>query len=173
MFSYTTMPSPIGKITLVASDEALVALYVKDEEMPKMAMAKRNNSHPVLIKTISQLSEYFAGKRKDFDLPLAPEGTEFQNKAWRALCKIPYGEVWSYGKQARYLKAPNAQRAVGGANGKNPIPVIIPCHRVVGSDGKLTGFAGGMAMKVFLLKLEGHEVDPHGLKLSKQLSFQL
>lgn len=165
------MPSPIGKITLVASAEALVALYVKDEEKPKMAEAKRNEDNKIIQKTIKQLNEYFAGKRKDFDLPLDPHGTEFQNRAWDALCKIPYGEVWSYGKQAKFLKAPNAQRAVGGANGKNPIPVIIPCHRVIGSSGKLTGFAGGMEMKIFLLKLEGHEVDPHGLKLSQQLSF--
>lgn len=171
MLYYTTMTSPLGKITLVASNEALVALYVKDEEMPKKALAKKNDDHKILQKTIKQLNEYFNGKRKDFDLPLSPEGTEFQNKAWGALCKIPYGKVWSYGKQAQFLKAPNAQRAVGGANGKNPIPIIIPCHRVVGSTGKLTGFAGGMEMKVFLLKLEGHEVDAHGLKLSQQLSF--
>lgn len=170
MLFYNTMPSPIGKITLVASSDSLVALYVKDEEMPKMAGAKKDEANKVILKTIKQLNEYFDGKRKEFDLPLAPEGTEFQNKAWQALCKIPYGEVWSYGRQAQYLKAPNAQRAVGGANGKNPIPVIIPCHRVIGSTGKLTGFAGGMEMKVFLLKLEGHEVDPHALKLNPQMS---
>lgn len=170
MLFYNTMPSPIGKITLVASSDSLVALYVKDEEMPKMAGAKKDQANKVILKTIKQLNEYFDGKRKEFDLPLAPEGTEFQNKAWQALCKIPYGEVWSYGRQAQYLKAPNAQRAVGGANGKNPIPVIIPCHRVIGSTGKLTGFAGGMEMKVFLLKLEGHEVDPHALKLNPQMS---
>nr|BDT29549.1 methylated-DNA--[protein]-cysteine S-methyltransferase [Bacteriovorax sp. HI3] len=169
---YNTMPSPIGKITLVASEDALVALYVKDEEKPKMVGAVKNEDNKVIQKTIKQLNEYFAGKRKTFDLPLSPEGTEFQNRAWNALCEIPYGQVWSYGKQAQHLKAPNAQRAVGGANGKNPIPVIIPCHRVIGSSGKLTGFAGGMEMKIFLLKLEGHEVDTHGLKLSKQLSFE-
>lgn len=171
MFFYSTMPSPIGKITIVASDEALVALYVKDEEMPKKAGAVKKDSHKIILAAISQLKEYFAGDRKAFDLPLSPEGTEFQNKAWQALCKIPYGEVWSYGKQAQYLKAKNAQRAVGGANGKNPIPIIIPCHRVIGSTDKLTGFAGGMEMKIFLLKLEGHEVDPRALKLTQQLGF--
>ncbi|MBC7429017.1 MAG: methylated-DNA--[protein]-cysteine S-methyltransferase [Bacteriovorax sp.] len=172
MNHYKTINSPIGKITLVASDDDLIALYVKNEEKPKMKGAERNESHKILLLAEIQLNEYFKGKRQNFDLPLSPEGTEFQNKAWRALSKIPYGEVWSYGKQAQYLKAPNAQRAVGGANGKNPIPVIIPCHRVIGSTGKLTGFAGGMEMKIFLLKLEGHKVDPNGLKLlNGQLQF--
>ena len=165
MIHYKTMKSPIGLITLVASEDALIALYVKDEEKPKMKDAVKNESHPILLIAESQLNEYFAGTRFNFNVPLNPEGTEFQNRAWNALSTIPYGEVWSYGKQAQYLKSPNAQRAVGGANGKNPIPVIIPCHRVIGSDGNLTGFAGGMEMKIFLLKLEGHEVDPHGLKL--------
>lgn len=165
MNSYTTIKSPIGTITLVASEEALIALYVKDEMMPKKIGASKNDSHKILLEAEKQLNEYFAGKRKGFDLPLNPEGTEFQNKAWQALTEIPYGEVWSYGKQATYLKSPNGQRAVGGANGKNPIPVIIPCHRVIGSTGKLTGFAGGMDMKMFLLKLEGHEIDTHALKL--------
>lgn len=165
MNNYKTLASPIGKITLVASDEALIALYVKDEEKPKKVGAVKNDQHKILLKAEAQLIEYFSGKRREFDLPLNPEGTEFQNRAWRALSKIPYGEVWSYGKQADYLKNPKGQRAVGGANGKNPIPVIIPCHRVIGSTGKLTGFAGGMDMKVFLLKLEGHEIDTHGLKV--------
>jgi methylated-DNA-[protein]-cysteine S-methyltransferase len=162
---FKTIKSPLGKITLVASEDALIALYVNDEEMPHKIGALKNELHQVLLNAEKQLNEYFKGKRKDFNLPLRPLGTSFQSKAWGALSKIPYGEVWSYGKQAMYLKSPNAQRAVGGANGKNPIPIIIPCHRVVGSTGKLTGFSGGMPMKIFLLKLEGHEVDPHGLKL--------
>lgn len=165
MLHYKTMKSPIGKITLVASEEALVALYVNDELMPKKDLAKKNEAHKILILAEKQLNEYFDGRRKKFDLPLNPEGTEFQNKAWKALAKIPYGQIWSYGKQAEYLKAPKAQRAVGGANGKNPIPVIIPCHRVIGSTGKLTGFSGGMSMKVYLLKLEGHQVDADALKI--------
>ena len=165
MSYFKTMKSPLEKITLVASDNALIALYIKEEDMPHKIGALKNELHQVLLNAEKQLNEYFSGKRKAFDLPLTPAGTDFQNKAWSALSKIPYGEVWSYGKQAVYLKSPNAQRAVGGANGKNPIPIIIPCHRVVGSTGKLTGFSGGIAMKIFLLKLEGHEVDPHGLKL--------
>lgn len=165
MLHYKTMKSPIGKITLVSSEEALVALYVNDELMPKKDFAKKNETHKILTLAEQQLNEYFDGRRKIFDLPLNPEGTEFQNKAWKALAKIPYGQIWSYGKQAEYLKAPKAQRAVGGANGKNPIPVIIPCHRVIGSTGKLTGFSGGMSMKVYLLKLEGHQVDADTLKI--------
>jgi methylated-DNA-[protein]-cysteine S-methyltransferase len=167
MNSYKTISSPLGTLTLVADDEALLALYVKNEEMPLKKGAEKNEAHPILLQAEKQLDEYFNGKRLDFDLPLKPYGTEFQNKAWKALCKIPYGKVWSYGEQAKFLKAPKAQRAVGGANGKNPIPVIIPCHRVIGSSGKLTGFAGGMPMKIFLLKLEGHNVDAHALRVLK------
>jgi len=165
MLFYKTMKSPIGELTLVASENALVALYVNDELMPKKVNALKDVHHKILVLTETQLIEYFSGERKNFDLPLSPEGTEFQNKAWNALTKIPYGQVWSYGKQATYLKNPKGQRAVGGANGKNPIPVIIPCHRVIGSTGKLTGFSGGMDMKVFLLKLEGHKVDREQLKI--------
>lgn len=165
MLHYKKIKSPIGKITLVSSEDALVALYVHDELMPKLELAKKNESHQILLLAEQQLNEYFEGRRKKFDLPLSPEGTEFQVKAWKALSSIPYGKVWSYGQQAEYLKSPKAQRAVGGANGKNPIPIIIPCHRVIGSTGKLTGFSGGMSMKVYLLKLEGHEVDGEALKL--------
>ena len=165
MLHYKTINSPIGKITLLANEVALVALYVEHEPMPKMAQAQANESHSILLKAETQLNEYFKGSRREFELPLSPEGTEFQTKAWSALSKIPYGKVWSYGEQATYLKNPKGQRAVGGANGKNPIPVIIPCHRVIGSTGKLTGFSGGMKMKIFLLKLEGHQVDPDGLKI--------
>lgn len=165
MLHYKNMKSPIGEITLVSSDDALVALYVNDELTPKKDLAKKNNTHEILILAEQQLNEYFQGRRKKFDLPLDPEGTEFQNKAWKALVSIPYGKVWSYGQQAESLKSPKAQRAVGGANGKNPIPVIIPCHRVIGSTGKLTGFSGGMSMKVYLLKLEGHQVDADALRI--------
>ena len=162
---FKTLKSPIGKITIVASDEALIALYVNDEEKSQLKGAEKNDAHPVLCLVEKQLNEYFTGKRNQFDLPLKPEGTEFQTKAWRALTKIPFGKIWSYGQQAAYLKNPKGQRAVGGANGKNPIPIIIPCHRVIGSTGKLTGFSGGMKMKIFLLKLEGHEIDTHALQL--------
>ena len=109
---------------------------------------------------IKQLDEYFDGKRQDFDLPLRPAGTEFQRQVWQALQQIPYGETWSYGKLAKHVGTPNAYRAVGAANGINPIPVIIPCHRVIGSNGKLTGFGGGLEAKAFLLNLESLQLPP-------------
>lgn len=153
--------SPIGDLYLVATDTALVALDNVSNDIYKKA--QKSDDHKILKLAEKQLNEYFKGARKDFDLPLAPLGTEFQQKAWKALMKIPFGKVWSYGEQAKYLKNPKASRAVGGANGKNPIPIIIPCHRVIGSTGKLTGYSGGMKMKVALLKLEGHQLD--GLQL--------
>tara|TARA_B100001057_G_scaffold463187_1_gene516896 strand:- start:15066 stop:15467 length:402 start_codon:yes stop_codon:yes gene_type:complete len=109
---------------------------------------------------IKQLDEYFDGKRQDFDLPLRPAGTEFQRQVWQALQQIPYGETWSYGELAKHVGTPNAYRAVGAANGINPIPVIIPCHRVIGSNGKLTGFGGGLEAKAFLLNLESPQLAP-------------
>ena len=165
MLHYKNIKSPIGKITLVSSEEALVALYVNDDFMPKKDLAKKSETHKILLLAEKQLNEYFEGRRFAFDLPINPEGTQFQNKAWTVLKSIPYGEVWSYGQQAKFLNSPKAQRAVGGANGKNPIPIIIPCHRVIGSTGKLTGFSGGMHIKIFLLKLEGHQINEHSLKL--------
>lgn len=155
--------SPIGPLYLIANDHALIAIDNILSELFKKA-AKADN-HKILKLTEKQLEEYFLGKRLKFDLPLEPKGTPFQQKAWSALTKIPYGEVWSYGQQATYLNSPKASRAVGGANGKNPIPIIIPCHRVIGSNGLLTGYSGGMKMKIGLLKLEGHHID--GLKLIK------
>ncbi len=170
MLHYKNIKSPLGKITLVASEEALVALYINDELMPKKDLAKKLETHKVLLIAEKQLNEYFEGSRLEFDLPINPEGTEFQNKAWTTLRSIPYGEVWSYGQQAKFLNSPKAQRAVGGANGKNPIPIIIPCHRVIGSTGKLTGFSGGMNIKIFLLKLEGHQINEHSLTLIDKAS---
>ena len=159
------MNSPLGEIAIVANANAIVALYVDFEEKPLLKEARLNNRHSILIEAKKQLKEYFLGRCQNFQLPLSLKGTEFQQKAWNSLLNIPYGRVWSYGKQAQFIKSPKASRAIGGANGSNPIPIIIPCHRVVGSTGKLTGFSGGMEMKIYLLKLEGHEIDPHGLKL--------
>ena len=167
MYFVKSIKSPLGKIDLVATDEALVALYTKeDEHKPLLEKATKVTEHLVLCSVEKQLDEYFKGQRTDFSISVKPTGTNFQESAWRALQKIPFGKVWCYGEQAKFLKKPKAQRAVGGANGKNPIPIIIPCHRVIGATGKLTGFSGGMKMKIFLLKLEGHEVDLHGLKLT-------
>ena len=155
--------SPIGPLFIIANDHALIALDNISSDLYKQAT--KSHSHKVLNQTHQQIDEYFLGKRFDFELPLEPIGTAFQQKVWKALMKIPYGKVWSYGQQASYLKSPKASRAVGGANGKNPIPIIIPCHRVIGSTGKLTGYSGGMKMKISLLKHEGHQID--GLQLIK------
>ena len=133
---------------MVANDQALIFL---DTAPGDIFNALPSANHKVLDLVHRQLDEYFNGKRLEFNLPLNPSGTPFQQKAWNALTKIPYGKVWSYGQQAKFLKSPLACRAVGAANGKNPISIIIPCHRVVGSTGKLTGHSGGMKMKIDLL----------------------
>jgi methylated-DNA-[protein]-cysteine S-methyltransferase len=139
--------SPIGKLTLVERDGALVRLsfgaYGPDEP-----------ATPLLARAAEQLREYFAGERREFDLPLAPSGTEFQLACWRALTEIPYGETRSYGEQAARIGRPDRARAVGAANGANPIAIIQPCHRVIGADGSLVGFGGGLETKRRLLDLE-------------------
>ena len=151
-----TISSPLGSLYLIANHQALLFL---DTAPNDIFNAIPSANHKILNLVHKQLDEYFNGKRFEFNLPLDPLGTPFQQKAWSALTKIPYGKVWSYGQQAKFLKNPKATRAVGAANGKNPIPIIIPCHRVVGSTGKLTGYSGGMKMKIDLLKLEGHIVS--------------
>ena len=119
----------------------------------------------MLVETARQLREYFAGERTVFDLPLAPEGTAFQRLVWTALTKIPFGETRTYGQQASLIKRPSASRAVGAANGRNPIGIIVPCHRVIGTNGSLTGYAGGLAMKQWLLEHEGHRSGQTSLRL--------
>lgn len=146
--------SPFGNLYLVASEESLISLDNTPGLLYEKAQKAQDNE--ILNLASVQLEEYFQGKRTTFELPLEANGTPFQQIAWLALREIPYGEVWSYGKQAEFLNAPKASRAVGGANGKNPIPIIIPCHRVIGSTGKLTGYSGGMEMKIWLLEHEGH-----------------
>jgi methylated-DNA-[protein]-cysteine S-methyltransferase len=123
-------------------------------EPSKTGTMNLDPQHPILIEAERQLSEYFAGKRTRFDLPLQPDGTEFQKKVWRALREIPFGKTKSYLDLARAISSPKASRAVGAANGKNPLSIVVPCHRVVGADGALTGFAGGLATKAALLTLE-------------------
>ena len=146
--------SPFGKLTLVASEKGLVAIDVRNNAKQK-ATAKNQSAQAILIETKKQLGQYFAGKRTSFDVALDLVGTEFQVKAWRALCRIPFGKTISYGQQAANIKKPKAFRAVGSANGKNPIPIIVPCHRVVASDGSLGGYSLGLKMKKQLLVLEG------------------
>ncbi|MES1197302.1 MAG: methylated-DNA--[protein]-cysteine S-methyltransferase [Pseudomonadota bacterium] len=146
--------SPIGILALTANDDALTGVYFENPKHGGPPADARIGSNAVIEETRRQLDEYFAGKRTSFDLPLAPEGTEFQLKVWKALRRIRYGATKSYGQIASEIGAPQASRAVGAANGRNPIPIIVPCHRVIGADGSLTGFGGGMERKRFLLDLE-------------------
>lgn len=152
----TTMPSPVGTLTLVASDAGLAAVLWEDDRPGRVVLedAESNPDHPVLAAASSQLGEYFAGIRTRFDLPLAPRGTPFQRQVWAALDTIPFGETRSYAQIAAQVGRPTAARAVGAANGRNPVSIVTPCHRVVGTNGMLTGFAGGLAAKDYLLTLE-------------------
>ena len=152
--SYRTISSPIGELTVVERDGALVGLYMTDHTPAPHLETFGERDDDTLPQLDAQLGEYFAGERTSFDLPLAPTGTDFQQRVWAALRTIPYGETWSYGRLAEAVGQPGAARAVGLANGRNPISIVVPCHRVVGSSGKLTGYAGGVERKAFLLDLE-------------------
>lgn len=151
-----TIWSPVGELTLVADDAGLAAILWEDDKPDRVRLGALNQQadHPILVETERQLGEYFAGERRTFDLPLSFAGTDFQKRVWAALLAIPYGETRSYGEIAHQLGVPGASRAVGAANGRNPISIVAPCHRVVGATGKLTGFAGGLEAKAFLLELE-------------------
>lgn len=151
-----TVATPVGALDLIASDRGLAAILWENENPQRVPLkpVTDNPQHPMLLQTEQQLMEYFAGERRVFDLPLDFNGTEFQKKVWAALLTIPFGETRSYAEIARQVGSPKAVRAVGAANGRNPISIIAPCHRVIGSNGKLTGFAGGLAVKAFLLQLE-------------------
>jgi AraC family transcriptional regulator of adaptative response / DNA-3-methyladenine glycosylase II len=155
---HAVVGSPIGRLTLVAGDEGLVAILWKDDDPARVPLDRgpAKPDHPVLAEAARQLAAYFAGARRAFDLPLALDGrgTPFQRKVWRALLTIPYGETRSYGEIAAQIGSPRAVRAVGAANGRNPLSIVAPCHRVVGATGKLTGFAGGLETKAYLLALE-------------------
>ena len=142
--------SPVGVIALGEENGALVRLYLPNAPTPRLMPRKT----PLLERAEEQLMEYFQGKRQEFDLPLAPAGTEFQRRVWKALEAIPYGQMRSYGEIARAVGSPKGFRAVGMANNRNPLPILIPCHRVVGSGGALTGYAGGLELKKTLLELE-------------------
>jgi methylated-DNA-[protein]-cysteine S-methyltransferase len=150
-----TIPSPVGELTLVASDVGLRAVvWPTDVDRIRFESEPIDGAHPVLDVAVEQLDEYFAGRRTEFDIPLDPVGTDFQLDVWRALAEIPYGETRSYGEQADGIGRPTAVRAVGAANGRNPLSIVLPCHRVVGADGKLTGFAAGLDTKSWLLEHE-------------------
>jgi methylated-DNA-[protein]-cysteine S-methyltransferase len=152
-----TMPSPVGELTLVASDKGLAAILWENDAPDRVKLGEmiESKEHPLLIETERQLKDYFAGKLKKFSVKLDfAKGTDFQKKVWQALTTIPFGETRSYAQIAGQIGNPTAVRAVGAANGRNPISIIAPCHRVIGSNGKLTGFAGGLEAKALLLGLE-------------------
>jgi len=153
---YKTMTSPVGELTLVATDKGLAAILWENDDPARVRVKAtvKDAKHPTLVKAEQQLKDYFAGKRTRFALDLDFDGTAFQKKVWAALLAIPFGETRSYADIARKIGKPKAVRAVGAANGRNPISIIAPCHRVIGSNGKLTGFAGGLKAKEKLLRLE-------------------
>ena len=156
MHYFDGITTPIGRLHVVVSDDALVHIYFPGEKWSEHY--ERAPKHELITLAKIQLAEYFAGERRIFDLPLALEGTEFQLKVWKTIAKIPYGKTISYADEARKIRKPDAVRAVGTANGKNPIPIIIPCHRVVPKGGGLGGYSGGTQRKKLLLKLEQHHL---------------
>lgn len=153
--------SPIGSLKLEASEEALHSISFLDADLPEQL-----SEFPILQETQKQLAEYFSGKRKVFELPLCPKGTDFQKSVWDEVYKVPFGETASYLAISKQLGNPDAIRAVGTSNGRNPIPIIIPCHRIIGSDGSLTGYAGGLARKKWLLD---HEAKFSGKAVQQEL----
>jgi methylated-DNA-[protein]-cysteine S-methyltransferase len=153
---YRRIESPIGPLVIAGDDDGLRVLWFGRDRYGRAAQpaADWEPDRGSMKEPVKQLNAYFAGKLRDFDIPLAPQGTAFQTAVWRALCDIPYGETTSYGELARRLGNPRAVRAVGLANGSNPIAIIIPCHRVIGSNGSLVGYGGGLPIKQALLALE-------------------
>jgi methylated-DNA-[protein]-cysteine S-methyltransferase len=151
---YTSVDSPIGELLLIGDDHALHGLYMQEGRKPMRIAPSWKPSPAPFASVRRQLSEYFAGQRVTFDVPLSMNGNPFERRVWQALLEIPYGETVSYGEIARRVSQPSAARAVGLANGRNPIAVIVPCHRVIGADGSLTGYGGGLERKRLLLELE-------------------
>ena len=153
---FKVIPSPVGKLKLVCNEQALVAVLWENEKNGRVKLPKMeaNPNNPLLLDAEGQLEEYFNGEREQFDLPLDPIGTDFQKKVWNELKKISYGATLSYGEIAAKIGSPKSARAIGAANGRNPISIIVPCHRVIGISGDLTGFAGGLNYKEKLLSLE-------------------
>jgi methylated-DNA-[protein]-cysteine S-methyltransferase len=156
------LDSPVGRLLVAGDGKSLIQVHFQSGPRP-LRPPKSWIADPAPFRAaIAQLGEYFAGARRTFELPLAPRGTEFQRRVWRALREIPYGKTISYGELARRIGQPSASRAVGLANGANPLPIIVPCHRVIGADGTLTGFGGGLAVKRKLLALEGATAEEAG-----------
>lgn len=155
-YFYKMMPSPVGELTLVATEQGLAAVLWENDKPSRVPLneLRLNQRLPLLLNVEQQLNDYFAQKLKQFTLPLDISGTEFQKKVWHALMTIPFGEKRSYAHIAKQIGHEKAVRAVGAANGKNPVSIIVPCHRVIGSDGALRGFAGGLDTKAYLLEME-------------------
>jgi methylated-DNA-[protein]-cysteine S-methyltransferase len=169
--AYKIIPSPVGELQLVAGDQGLLAIVwhntkTKSAPPPKLVA---NHNHPILLEAERQLQQYFQGDRKSFSVQLQLIGTRFQINVWHALLAIPFGETRSYGQLARQLGNANAMRAVGAANGRNPIPIIVPCHRVIGASGDLVGFGGGLKIKAQLLELERERTSSVSTKPSQLL----
>ena len=159
-YAFTLIPSPVGTLRLVASDKGLAGVWF-ERSRPERVRPRgdvENSRHPVLVEAERQLREYFAGRRQTFDLKLDFVGTPFQRTVWKALLTIPFGQTRSYGQIAKQVGRPSASRAVGAANGRNPVSIVAPCHRVVGATGALTGFGGGLDVKERLLRLEGASI---------------
>ncbi len=157
--NYCYLETPIGTLLIAGDDTAIRQIhFAKNGKPVKPEPDWIESQRGPIAEAVRQLQQYFAGKRVDFDLPLAPEGTAFQRAVWQRLQEIPYGETISYGELAKRVGNPKASRAVGAANGSNPIPIVIPCHRVIGSNGKLTGFGGGLPTKERLLALESRQL---------------
>jgi methylated-DNA-[protein]-cysteine S-methyltransferase len=153
---FTQFESPIGRLLLTSDGTALTGLYMEpSRKTPFTGGWSEDAAAAPMSAAIQQLTEYFAGARRVFDLPLRMQGTVFQQRVWRQLAEIPYGATWSYGELARRIDSPSASRAVGLANGRNPISILVPCHRVIGADGSLTGYGGGLDRKRWLLAHEG------------------
>lgn len=152
---YTTMPSPLGELLLTSDGTHLTGLFMTPHQHGPTRSPTWKRDDACLAEARRQLEEYFAGKRTTFDLPLAPTGTAFQQRVWKALREVPFGKTASYGDIARRIGNPKGVRAVGLANGRNPISIVVPCHRVIGSDGSLTGYGGGLDRKQWLLRHEG------------------
>lgn len=152
--NYDWMKSPVGDLLIVADEAAVRMIGFREGRHPGRVAEGWRRGGPLVAEARRQLGEYFQGRRRRFELPLAPSGTPFQLRAWKALERIPYGATRSYGEQARAMGQPRAVRAVGAANGGNPIAIVVPCHRVIGGDGGLTGYGGGLDVKRFLIDLE-------------------
>ncbi len=161
---FKTMASPVGRLTLVSAGDALAAILWEHDRPARVPvdLTVRDDDDPVLVEAQRQLGDYFAGARSAFEIPLAFAGTPFQREVWHALLRIPFGQTRTYAQIACEIGRPGAVRAVGAANGRNPISIVAPCHRVVGSDGSLTGFAGGLDAKAFLLALESRAGPANG-----------